>query len=317
VRYFNLQEAGVFKMATPREITLALRLFFGALIAALAIPAVVQADRAPSAGRVSCTSARTVAQWKASCPKVGRPGITIIGRSGAKVLRGTGGNDTIFGGRGDHTIYAAGGNDHVVAGTGTNHIFSGPGNDLVEATNGQRDVIDCGAGHDIAVVDKIDTVKHCEVVLKPSAKSGSLKHPIPVGLSGDLGNGWRVKVVVAIPNANQRVLAADPSNRPPPSGEQYYMVQLAAALKGNKSKHLNAGFRFRAVGKSKSAYSTFEDSCGLLPPTDLETEDRLIQPGGKVGGNICWSVAKTDVPSLIMFNLGGPGGGKRLYFALR
>jgi hypothetical protein len=303
-------------MATPREITLALRLFFGALIAALAIPAVVLADRSPSAARVSCGTAKTVAQWKARCRNVGRPGITIIGRPGAKVLRGTSGNDTIFSGQGDHTVYAAGGNDRVVAGAGSNHIFSGPGNDLVEATNGKQDAIDCGTGHDIAVVDKIDTVKHCEVVLKPSAKSGSLKHPIPIGLSADLGNGWRVRVVGAVPNANQQVLATDPSNNPPPAGKQFYMVKLAASLRGKKAKYLNAGFRFRSVSKSKKVYTTFNDSCGLLPDTDLETENRQTLPGGKVSGNICWTVRTTDVPRLIMFNAPGAGG-KLIYFALR
>lgn len=295
---------------------LALRLFFGALVAALAIPAVVQADRAPSATRVSCGTAKTVAQWKASCPKVGRPGITIIGRPGAKVLRGTSGNDTVFSGQGDHTVYAAGGNDHVVAGGGSNHIFSGPGNDLVEATNDKPDVIDCGTGHDIAVVDKTDTVKHCEVVLKPSAKSGSLKHPIPIGLSGDLGNGWRVKVNASIPNANQRVLNADPTNGPPPSGQQYFMVNLSARLHGKKAKYLQAGFRFRAVGRSKfGSYSTFRDFCGLLPDRDLQSDDSRVVPGGNISGNICWSVRKTDVPSLIMFN-DPRAGGRQIYFAL-
>ena len=41
------------------------------------------------------------------------------------------------------------------------------GNDVIYARDGDRDWIDCGSERDIAVVDRIDVVRHCEYVLRP------------------------------------------------------------------------------------------------------------------------------------------------------
>ncbi len=40
--------------------------------------------------------------------------------------------------------------------------------DVIEARDGERDWIDCGAGHDIAVADRSDATRRCEVVARPS-----------------------------------------------------------------------------------------------------------------------------------------------------
>jgi hypothetical protein len=45
-------------------------------------------------------------------------------------------------------------------------VFAGPGNDFIYSVDGQRDVIDCGLGHDVAIVDPIDSVRHCETVIR-------------------------------------------------------------------------------------------------------------------------------------------------------
>jgi hypothetical protein len=53
----------------------------------------------------------------------------------------------------------------TVTGTsGPNILFGGVGNDVLYARDGERDRLDCGAGRDVAYVDKIDTVAHCEQV---------------------------------------------------------------------------------------------------------------------------------------------------------
>jgi dipeptidyl aminopeptidase/acylaminoacyl peptidase len=46
-------------------------------------------------------------------------------------------------------------------------INAGGGNDLVLARDGARDTIDCGPGTDVARVDRIDIVEHCEHVRRP------------------------------------------------------------------------------------------------------------------------------------------------------
>jgi uncharacterized repeat protein (TIGR01451 family) len=101
---------------------------------------------------------------------------TIVGTSGNDVLDGTPGPDKICGLPGADTIRAGKGNDFIDAGNGDDRIYPGPGrdtviakggDDVIYARDGQRDWIDCGAQHDIAIVDRIDVVRHCEVVVRP------------------------------------------------------------------------------------------------------------------------------------------------------
>ena len=69
-----------------------------------------------------------------------------------------GGNDTILGGAGDDRIDGGAGNDVITGGSGADRLFGGPGSDTIYAADGERDVIDCGAGRDRAVVDSFDKV---------------------------------------------------------------------------------------------------------------------------------------------------------------
>jgi hypothetical protein len=80
------------------------------------------------------------------------------------VILGLGGNDTIIGGAGDDRIDGGAGNDVLTGGSGADHITGGAGSDTVNAADGERDVIDCGAGEDHAIVDKVDVVHDCELV---------------------------------------------------------------------------------------------------------------------------------------------------------
>ena len=101
---------------------------------------------------------------------------TIVGTYGNDYLNGTDGPDKICGRPGADHIYGRAGNDYIDAGAGEDVIYPGPGhdtvlakgsNDIVYARDGQRDWIDCGTEHDIAIVDKVDVVRHCEVVVRP------------------------------------------------------------------------------------------------------------------------------------------------------
>jgi Ca2+-binding RTX toxin-like protein len=51
-------------------------------------------------------------------------------------------------------------------GLGADTLLGGPGNDLLYARGNRRDVVDCGAGTDIASVDKLDVVRNCEKVFR-------------------------------------------------------------------------------------------------------------------------------------------------------
>jgi hypothetical protein len=82
------------------------------------------------------------------------------------VILGMGGNDTIPGGAGDDRLDGGAGNDVITGGSGADRLRGGPGSDTIYAADGERDVVDCGAGRDRAVVDPFDTVVNCEVVVK-------------------------------------------------------------------------------------------------------------------------------------------------------
>ncbi len=75
----------------------------------------------------------------------------IYGGYGADRLYGNGYGDTIFGGKGQDRLYGGYGDDHIV------------GRDLNSRGIGQRDVVDCGPGHDTFAADYDDRVlNNCE-----------------------------------------------------------------------------------------------------------------------------------------------------------
>jgi hypothetical protein len=116
-----------------------------------------------------------------------RGGDLVIAGSGADVIRAGGGEnivqaqwgaddvrtgsgtDFVWGGGGNDVIRTGSGSDWIHPGPGRDLVFAGSGNDHVVANDGERDVIDCGAGFDSARVDRFDIVRNCEKVNRTSA----------------------------------------------------------------------------------------------------------------------------------------------------
>jgi Tol biopolymer transport system component len=90
----------------------------------------------------------------------------IFGTPARDTIGGLPGADVIYGGTGSDFIDAGNGDDRIYPGPGRDTVIGKGGNDVIEARDGERDWIDCGAQHDIAVVDRIDVVRHCEVVAR-------------------------------------------------------------------------------------------------------------------------------------------------------
>lgn len=98
----------------------------------------------------------------------------IIGTNGRNVLRGMGGNDalvgldgndTLLGGTGLDRLCGGSGSDTITGGAGRDNVVAGAGNDLVNEFDGAvGDVIDCGAGRDVARIDRGDRTRNCESV---------------------------------------------------------------------------------------------------------------------------------------------------------
>jgi hypothetical protein len=88
----------------------------------------------------------------------------IYGLGGADRIFGKGGNDYLLGGPGADRANGGAGADRLRGGPGRDRIDGGPGPDVIFARDGEPDSIDCGSGHDVAVVDQQDVTRGCEVV---------------------------------------------------------------------------------------------------------------------------------------------------------
>ena len=103
-------------------------------------------------------------------------GERIVGTKGADALNGRGGDDKLVGGGGGDVLIGGAGEDdlHGDGGRDSFNIEGGVpvkanGRDRIYARDGHKDEINCGAGRDLAVVDRAeDGVFDCEVVrVKP------------------------------------------------------------------------------------------------------------------------------------------------------
>lgn len=129
--------------------------------------------------------------------------------------------------------------------------------------------------------------------------AGTRDNPVPIGTTVDLGDGWQLKVLSVQPNATQAVLARNQFNARPPADHQFLIAQVQATFTGSGSSKFDGGFRLRAVGASAVSYSTFEDSCGVIPN---ELPDSETFTGGTITGNLCWDIRSADAGSLVLYD---------------
>ena len=104
--------------------------------------------------------------------------VTKIGTDGPDILWGTRGSDQLLGMGGSDDIIGRAGQDVISGGPGRDILVDGPfregavdtleggdGNDFLHAENrpAARDIVSCGAGRDLAFVDRKDIVSDdCE-----------------------------------------------------------------------------------------------------------------------------------------------------------
>jgi hypothetical protein len=88
----------------------------------------------------------------------------IAGLAGDDRLYGGAGDDVLLGGKGDDHLYGGAGSDELFDNQGRDVILAGPGNDRISVKDGNRDIVDCGPGEDIAIGDPIDVFRGCEHV---------------------------------------------------------------------------------------------------------------------------------------------------------
>jgi hypothetical protein len=87
----------------------------------------------------------------------------LYGDGGANRVVGTVGGDWIAGGAGRDRLIGGPGRDCLDGGPGRDKLSGGSGDDVLRARDGSADLVDCGDGDDIAIVDPKDTVRSCEL----------------------------------------------------------------------------------------------------------------------------------------------------------
>ena len=91
----------------------------------------------------------------------------LLGKGGRDVLNGRGGADILIGGGNNDVLRGGPGRDSFNMKQGVE--LKANGRDRIEARDGKPDEISCGAGRDVAIVDKVeDGVYDCERVKEPA-----------------------------------------------------------------------------------------------------------------------------------------------------
>ncbi len=94
---------------------------------------------------------------------------------GEDMAKGGDGNDDILTGKGNDFAHGGTGKDKLFDNQGQDHLRGGRGNDRFSAHDGARDRIDCGAGEDIAIIDRFDFTTNCEHAYRNRREAP--KHP--------------------------------------------------------------------------------------------------------------------------------------------
>jgi Ca2+-binding RTX toxin-like protein len=94
-----------------------------------------------------------------------------IGTSEQLDVNAGGGDDRIVGGKGLARLISSSfdgqdGNDRITGTDGADELTGGPGRDVIRSRDRAADQVDCGTGLDLAIVDRRDRVRQCNVVLR-------------------------------------------------------------------------------------------------------------------------------------------------------
>lgn len=119
----------------------------------------------------------------------------------------------------------------------------------------------------------------------------------PFGTPVEVGS-WAITVTGVTPDDTETILEEHPFNDPPPTGMQFFVAHLEAEYVGSDSGSFWVDLTLKAVGESRVAYEPFGSDCGSITDDIYDTGETF--PGGKIAGNVCWTVHTGDVPTLVM-----------------
>ena len=211
----------------------------------------------------------------------------INGRSGhGSTIHGGAGDDTIAGGGGNDKLYGEAGNDSLDGDNGDDLLDGGPGqdqlkgdsvatdagNDTIEAADGERDIVSCGYGTDVADVDQLDVVEGgdmCEQVNKTQMGAGgggagkpSVAHPQTIRRDKLIHSGVTVTITSAAPFGVGIVIDVDApvARRLKIGRKQTDLGQKVGTVDGTKSFTVKPGAKFAGrLAKARKKFTLFID----------------------------------------------------------
>lgn len=123
----------------------------------------------------------------------------------------------------------------------------------------------------------------------------SRDNPVPRGQSLVVPEGWEISITNFISDATDLVLAENPFNDPPEAGHKFSIVRVRLTnVAANDPEHHDAGFSLRLVGTENLTYTTFGDSCGVIPDSITFDQPSEVFRNGTVEGNLCYQVGSSE-----------------------
>jgi len=155
----------------------------------------------------------------------------------------------------------------------------------------------------------------CEEPPTPTPSVGlSRNNPVPRGQSLVVPEGWEITVTGFDPDATEEVLAENQFNDPPAPGKKFFMVRVRMKnVAANDPDDPDAGFALRMVGSENLVYTTFGQSCGVIPD-DIDNQPSEVFRGGSVEGNVCYEVGQNESNFVILTNFFLSDDSNRRYF---
>lgn len=136
----------------------------------------------------------------------------------------------------------------------------------------------------------------------PPAVGLSRSNPVPMGQPYLVPEGWRIEILDFIPDATQIVMDENQFNDPPAAGFRFSIVRVRMSnVSAGNPADPDAGYALRMVGSRNVGYSTFRDSCGVIPE-DLDFMSFEVFEGGSVEGNVCYQTGVGETGFAIYTN---------------
>jgi hypothetical protein len=146
----------------------------------------------------------------------------------------------------------------------------------------------------------------------PTALESDRTDPVLLGDTATIGD-WEVRVINIIPDATDEVMAANQFNDPPEEGHQFFLADVEVTYTGEEYDRFDGRFSLRAVGHEAVAYTTYYNTCGVIPD---ELGDPDVYTGGTISGNVCWQIRSSDAESLVMYYETWWSDSERVFLAL-